>query len=91
VSRLKLVASIYQDKIGTLWIGTREKLNQFDRQHNRFIHYSHDPQNPNSLSHNAISIIYQDKTGILWIGTEGGGLNKFDPQRNSVKPTRQRH
>lgn len=71
---------IYQDSRGTLWIGTGGGLNQFDRQQERFVHYIHDPQNTESLSHNTVSAIYEDKTKTLWIGTQGGGLNKFDRQ-----------
>lgn len=36
----------------------------------------------NSLSHNAVKTMCIDPEGILWIGTEGG-LNRFDPNRES--------
>jgi two-component system sensor histidine kinase ChiS len=45
-------------------------------------HYLHDPQNPNSLSHNEVQSIYEDSSGILWIGTYGGGLNQFHREQN---------
>jgi two-component system sensor histidine kinase ChiS len=38
--------------------------------------------NPNSLSHNFITAIYQDSSKILWIGTLGGGLNKFEREKD---------
>ena len=73
------VKSIYEDKSGTLWIGTgRGGLNKFDRAKEQFSHYQHDATDPNSLSHNSVWSIYEDKSGTLWIGTYGGGLNKFD-------------
>ncbi len=46
-----------------------------------FTHYQHDPNNPNSLSNNGINSIYEDRSGMLWIGTGGGGLNKFDREK----------
>ena len=45
----------------------------------RFIHYKHDPQDPNSLSHNSVRSIFEDSSGRLWFGTGGGGLNKLVP------------
>ncbi|NIR47733.1 AAA domain-containing protein [candidate division KSB1 bacterium] len=73
------VMSIYQDREGTLWIGTfNGGLNTFDRQSEQFLHYHHDPNDPQSLSNNAVLSIYEDETGTLWIGTYGGGLNRLD-------------
>jgi len=80
------VTGIYQDQDGVLWIGTggggldRLVLSEAkgsDQENERFIHYQHDPDDPNSLSSNAVSSIYQDQEGALWIGTDGGGLNRL--------------
>jgi signal transduction histidine kinase/ligand-binding sensor domain-containing protein len=51
-----------------------------DQENERFVHYQHDSDDPNSLSSNAVSVIYQDLEGVLWIGTEDGGLNRFDSE-----------
>jgi signal transduction histidine kinase/ligand-binding sensor domain-containing protein len=50
----------------------------YDRENERFVHYRHDPDDPNTLSSNAVSAIYEDREGTLWIGTEDGGLNRLD-------------
>ena len=60
-----------------LWIGTGDGLNKFDRETETFTHYKNDPENRNSLSHNAVNTIYEDKSRMLWVGTTHG-LNKFD-------------
>ncbi|MDZ7289998.1 MAG: histidine kinase [candidate division KSB1 bacterium] len=73
------VSVIFEDRSGTLWIGTNEGLNKFDQQTGIFKRFTHDPQNPNTLSHNMIRSIYEDQSGMLWIGTSQG-LNKFDRQ-----------
>jgi ligand-binding sensor domain-containing protein len=71
--------SIYEDKSGFLWIGTNGSgINKFNTKEESFIHYSNNPEDPNSLSHNIVRVFYEDESGILWIGTDGGGLNKFD-------------
>ena len=73
------VWTIYEDRAGTLWIGTLGGgLNKFDREKEQFTRFVHDPKNPHSLSDNTIGGIYEDQAGTLWIGTDGG-LNKFDP------------
>jgi signal transduction histidine kinase/ligand-binding sensor domain-containing protein/DNA-binding response OmpR family regulator len=74
---------IYQDKQGTIWIGTSGGLNKLISPDNvqseaTFIHYTHDLGNPTSLSGNQVSSIYEDNSGNFWIGTEEGGLHKFD-------------
>jgi len=76
------VFSIYEDRSGTLWIGTwGGGLNKFDREIEQFTHYRHDSNNPNSLSNDLVRSIYEDRSGTLWIGTQGGGLNKFDREK----------
>ncbi|MCP4601188.1 MAG: hypothetical protein GY847_11805 [Proteobacteria bacterium] len=46
-----------------------------DQENERFVHYQHNPDDPNSLSSNAVSAIYKDRGNVLWVGTEDGGLN----------------
>ncbi len=75
------IASIYEDKSETLWVGTDGGgLNQFNRQTEQFIHYKHNPDEPHSLSNNRVLSIYEDQSGTLWVGTDGGGLNQFNRQ-----------
>jgi streptogramin lyase len=51
--------------------------------------YRHDPDNPNSLSHNNVRALHADRRGVVWVYTNGGGLNKFDPQTENF--THYRH
>jgi ligand-binding sensor domain-containing protein/signal transduction histidine kinase len=69
-----------------MWFGTLDGLNKYDGY--RFTTYRHDPQNPNSLSDNAIWAIHEDRSGLLWLATNAG-LNRFDPR--SEKFTAYRH
>jgi signal transduction histidine kinase/CheY-like chemotaxis protein/ligand-binding sensor domain-containing protein len=85
------VYSIYEDRSGTLWIGTfggglnKVVPSKSEGSPPTFIHYKNDPNNPNSLSSNLVLSIYEDKSGILWIGT-GGGLNKLVPGDSEGSP-----
>lgn len=72
------VFSLIQDSRGYMWFGTQDGgLNKFDGY--RFTVYTHDPNDPTSISTNNISKIIEDKNGKIWIGTWGGGLEMFDP------------
>ena len=71
------------DKQGIIWIGLREEgLDRFDPNSGEFTNYSHDPDNPDSLSNNGIFAIYEDSQGSLWIGTVQG-LNRFHPEKET--------
>ena len=71
------IEAILQDRQGFIWIGTLAGLSRYDGY--RFTTYRHDPDNPNSLSHNYVRDLFEDDEGMIWIATEGGGMNKFDP------------
>lgn len=74
------IQSIYEDSRGILWIGTYDHgLYKFDRDREAFVQYTHDADDPTSLSNNTVSSILEDRSGALWIGTRGGGVEKFDP------------
>jgi signal transduction histidine kinase/ligand-binding sensor domain-containing protein len=73
------VLALYEDRMGSLWVGTQSGLNRFDRATATFTAYRHDPSDPRSLSHNRVRALYEDRSGSLWVGTDGGGLSRFDP------------
>ena len=83
------ITALYQDQNGVLWIGTGgggldslelSEADGIEKENEQFIHYQHDPEDPNSLSSNLVSAIYEDQVGMLWVGTEDGGLNRFDSE-----------
>lgn len=73
------VTSIEQDSLGFLWFGTYDGLNRYDGY--SFKVFKKNPKNPNSISHNFIRCTFVDHHGTLWIGTQGGGLNRFDHEK----------
>ncbi len=74
-----VVSSILQDQDGFMWFGTQDGLNRFDGYD--FKVYKNDPDNPYSLGYNLINSLIEDSAGIIWIGTQGGGLQRFDSER----------
>ena len=70
---------IYQDKSGTIWVGTdKGGLSRYDENTKSFTTFTHDPSVPNSLSNDRVRDIHEDSDRVLWVSTYGGGLNKFD-------------
>jgi len=75
--------TIYEDKSGTLWIGTfGGGLNKFDKRTEKFTNFRNSPDDTYSISEDRILNIFEDSEGIIWIGTYGGGLNQFDRELN---------
>ena len=76
------VVAIHQDKLGQVWIGTRDGLNKYDGE--EFTVFRHLKSNVTSISNNGILCIEEDSNGFIWVGTSFG-LNKYDPQKNTFK------
>lgn len=85
--RAEIVTEVLQDQVGFLWVGTREGLFLYDGQ--RFRHFQHEVQDPDSISSNGIRGLFEDSRGRLWINTISAGLNLLD--RGTWRFRRWRH
>lgn len=79
---LGLVYSIMQDRTGAVWLGTKKHglykavpLNKEETKY-KLYHFMHDPNDPNSLSHNEIYALLEDKAGRIWVGSFENGLSQ---------------
>jgi len=77
------VTCMLKDRYGFMWIGTRDGLNRYDSYQFRI--FKHLADDSTSISNNTISCLLEDQEGFLWIGTVGGGLNRYDPVKDSFK------
>ena len=77
---------VFEDSEQTLWIGTLEGLNTFDRQTKKITSaaYKHRPDDIHTLSGDAVTAIYEDKEGYLWMGTWTAGLNRMDKKSGKI-------
>lgn len=65
---------------GALWIGSYNLgINYYNPGTGEMRHLTHDPDNPKSLSSNAVNNVLVDRRGRVWVGTNMGGLNRYDP------------
>ena len=74
-----LAFCMQQDSKGFMWIGTLSGLNKYNG--NEVKVYS-PATNPGSITSSLIFSLFEDSHKRLWIGTEGGGLNKYLPERD---------
>jgi GAF domain-containing protein/ligand-binding sensor domain-containing protein len=74
-----VILGMFPGRDGTLWVATVSGLDRFDPATETFVHYRHDPNDPQSLSAAEIHWIYEDEGGVVWSGTNGDGLQRLDP------------
>ena len=73
-----------EDHRGKLWIATTGNgLYAYDVRSGSLDTYTHDRNDPSSMSHNSISSIAIDRDNRLWIGTDGAGLCRYDAGSDS--------
>lgn len=85
-----IIQAIFQDSKGNLWIGTESGLDKYQKKNNRFVRYSSQANDPNSLSDNRVQskCIIEDKAGNIWIGT-WRGLNMLSAADKNGSKTKQ--
>lgn len=80
-----LVGSIYEDRAGTLWLGSwYAGLSSFDPSSAQFTHYRHNPDDPGSLAGDAVWSVLKDQAGVLWVGT-ANALDRFDSDSGTFR------
>ncbi|WP_228559351.1 MULTISPECIES: two-component regulator propeller domain-containing protein [Myxococcus] len=77
------ITEVLYDRVGLLWIGTREGLYLHDGQ--GFRKFQYELGNPASLASNAVRTLHEDAQGRLWVGTMTGGLSLVDRARWSFR------
>ena len=74
----KAGGDFYEDSSGIKWMGLGNKgLLEIDTSKNIKRYFTHDPNDPYSISSNEIFFIQPDTSGFFWVGT-WNGLNRFD-------------
>ncbi len=71
-----MINDMIQDKEGFIWIATKGGLNRYDGYN--FKLFATDPQDPYSISSNAVSSLLEDSKGRIWAATYDGGINVYN-------------
>jgi ligand-binding sensor domain-containing protein/signal transduction histidine kinase len=77
------VFHISQDAAGTLWLATPTGLYALDPATGQIRRYSHDPNDPSSLSSNDVKSSGEDREGRFWVANSEG-LDGFDRTTGKV-------
>ena len=84
---LGYLRDLVQDQQGIWWLATPNDGLYFSYPDNlnTFRHILANPNNANSLNHNAVRAIAKSMEGELWFGTDGGGINIYDPYTSNFR------
>ncbi|SHN08437.1 Signal transduction histidine kinase [Cyclobacterium lianum] len=75
-----LVKSILVYSEDEIWLGTDHGgINIIDKRKNEIRYVIHQPDQVQTLSHNAIYALFKDKDGIVWVGTHKRGIDMYHP------------
>ncbi|WP_231847733.1 two-component regulator propeller domain-containing protein [Shewanella violacea] len=72
------ISFIMEDKQQRFWVGTRgEGLFIFTPDKQTYVHYKHEPDNPNGLPSDLVLSIYLDRQDNAWLTTRNAGVAKY--------------
>lgn len=76
------VSGLVQDRIGFVWVATRNGLARYDGLH--FKVFQHHKNDSASLQSNVISYLIPDSQHKIWIQYESTALDLFDPETETI-------
>ena len=82
--------TIYEDRLGRIWVGAIgggiHRLIEQAGHPDTFSFRRYAVGDSYGLASNNVVSMHQDSSGVLWIGTMGGGLGRYDPERDRFVP-----
>lgn len=80
-----VIHSISEDREGSLWLATNNGLVKlvFDQHTFRYNIFTHNKNDPTSLSNNLVTALVTDRQNTLWIGTKNGDIERYEPATES--------
>ena len=86
---LRPVSAVYEDNKGFIWAAINKSLYKISKTDGRYIVYSHEIDNPNSLLDEKITGIYGSNTGVIWVTYMGKGVSRVNINLKNFIPYRQ--
>lgn len=74
---------IYSDKLGNIWLATRDDGAFLIDKNNNIKNYTHDRSNPKSIASNFVKDIIMDNSGNIWMCTNSG-LSKLNMDNGNI-------
>lgn len=73
------VRTFCQDDKGSVWVGTFNGLDKFDKETHSFSHYLNVDKNDKGLNRASVWGLLCDNQGTVWAGSYFGGVTYFNP------------
>ena len=71
-----------EDAKGRIWVGHLMGADIIDPANRAPLAVRYDPGDAHSLSGGRVYSVFCDRAGTIWLGTAGGGVSRYDVQRN---------
>ena len=81
----KSIRHIMNDREKGIWIATQNGVDHYVPSRHFFQHFTHKPDDINSIKSNLVFALHQDNHGIVWLGSDRG-LDRFDSETGQFEP-----
>ncbi len=83
-------ADLIIDPHNRIWASGAQGLQCYTKGHPNSLpilsgSYRNDLGDSHSLNKNVLRTLFIDRNGLIWVGTNGGGINKFDPDKMAFR------
>lgn len=79
------IKDINEDSKGNLWFGSHVSGLFRLSPSGKWTKFTHNNNDPTSISSNNVNTIYHDARKRIWVGTEGGGISLFNVDKQSFE------
>jgi len=78
----KNIHAILEDRFGALWIASLNGIARYDTASKTLRRYISEAGNPLTIGDNFVTSILETRSGDLWVTTKGGGIARYDRERD---------
>lgn len=88
--RTSAIYAAVQPVPGEVWVARASGIEVRDAANGHLMmHLRHDPARASSIGSNEVRAMFVDRANLVWVGGYGGGLQRHDPRRRSLRVRRQ--
>lgn len=76
------IHAVLEDRYGVLWIANLDGITRYDSANKTLRRYASETGNPLTIGDNLVTSILETRSGDLWVTTKGGGIARYDRERD---------
>jgi PAS domain S-box-containing protein len=81
----KHIYAVHEDRFGALWIAGLDGIARYDTASKTLRRYTSEAGNPLTIGDNFVTSLLETRLGDLWVTTKGGGIARYDRERDVFK------